>query len=390
MTAALLFACAIAVVNGFGRFAYGLLLPVMREDLAWDYALSGWLNTANSLGYGVGALLGLVLLARWRSSTLFIAGLAGTVLTLLVCSFTRDLNWMMLWRFLSGIGSAWVFACGGALVAAHYSANPARAGSAIAIFYAGGGLGIAASGLLLYPVLDQQWAWPAGWLALGLAGLALAVAPTWLAARSPGPAPVQGAPHEPLRWQRFTTILLAYFLYGVGYIVYLTFVVAWLREMRLGVPATVALWVLMGVAVMASGYVWRGPMARWPPTRTFAAATLCTAAGTALPLLSPSLPVLLVSVVLVGGSFFMAPGAMMALARASLAQALWARAMNLFTFIFALGQGIGPVAAGWLADHHGMNLAMGSGAAVLVVAAALGLMQPVVMPTTPPATPASR
>ncbi len=376
MLPALLFAAAIAVVNGFGRFAYGLLLPVMREDLAWDYALSGWLNTANSLGYGLGALLGLVLLVRYRPATLFVSGLFFTVATLLVCGFTRDLGWMMVWRFLSGIGSAWVFACGGALVAARYSADPARAGSAIAIFYAGGGLGIAASGVLLYPVLNGQWAWPVGWGVLGLAGLALSLAPGWLALQTGGPAPVRQASTEALPLRRFAPILVAYFLFGVGYIVYLTFMVAWLREMRLGVETTVALWVLMGLAVMASGYLWRGVMARWWAAHTFAAASLCTAAGTALPLLSGSVAMLLLSTLLVGGSFFMAPGAMMALARATLPQAQWARAMNLFTFIFAMGQGIGPVAAGWVADAYGLNWAMLAGAVVLTAGAGLALLQP--------------
>jgi predicted MFS family arabinose efflux permease len=178
-------------------------------------------------------------------------------------------------------------------------------------------------------------------------------------------------------------MLTAYFLFGVGYIVYLTFVVAWLREMQLGVAATVGLWVLMGLAVMASGYVWRGPMARWRPNHTFAAATLCTALGTALPLLSSGIPALLLSVVLVGGSFFMGPGAMMALARVSLPQSLWARGMNLFTFIFAIGQGIGPVAAGWVADTWGMNLAMAAGAAVLMAGAALACTPQKFQPTHP-------
>jgi hypothetical protein len=89
--------------------------------------------------------------------------------------------------------------------------------------------------------------------------------------------------------------------YGVGYIVYLTFVIAWLREMRLGTSAATIVWLVLGVASMGSGYVWRGVMARWQPTTTFAAATLCTALGTALPLASQTFPVLLVSAVLVGG-----------------------------------------------------------------------------------------
>jgi predicted MFS family arabinose efflux permease len=371
--AAMVFATAITVVNGFGRFAYALLLPVMREDLAWDYALSGWLNTANSVGYGLGALAGMFLLSRFRPATLFVAGLVITVTTLLLCGITRDLWTMMAWRFATGVGSAWVFACGGALVATHYNQSAARSAVAIAIYYAGGGLGIALSGIVLYPVLGHDWSWSTGWLVLGLVGIVFSVWPAKLALEIGGQTSAAGT--ERLRLTDFAPILAAYFLFGVGYIVYMTFVVAWLREMQLGNAAATGVWLVLGLAAMASGYAWRNIMARWWPVHTFAATCVCTAVGTALPLLSHSWGMLLVSAVLVGGSFFMTPGSMMALARRTLPPAQWAKAMNLFTFIFAIGQGVGPVAAGWIADNHGLNAAMAAGAATLLLAAGLAFMQ---------------
>ncbi len=375
LRAAVIFATAIAVVNGFGRFAYALLLPVMREDLAWDYALSGWLNTANSVGYGVGALLGMALLSRYRPAVLFVAGLAITVSTLLLCGITRDLWTMMLWRFVTGVGSAWVFACGGALIAAKYSFDAGKSAAAIAIYYAGGGLGIVLSGGLLYPVLGHVWPWSVGWLVLGLAGLALSLWPAKLALGIQVGAAATPSPPAPLSLAAYKPITAAYFLFGVGYIVYMTFVIAWLREMRMGNAAATGVFLFIGVAAMASGYVWRGVMARWWPTRTFAATCLCTAVGSVLPLLSNSLPMLLVSAALVGGSFFMTPGAIMALIRATMPAAQWAKAMNLFTCIFAVGQGVGPVAAGWIADTAGLNAAMLAGALVLLVSGGLALLQ---------------
>ena len=45
-----------AVSLGITRFAYGLLLPPMRADLGWSYALAGGMNTANAFGYLMGAL----------------------------------------------------------------------------------------------------------------------------------------------------------------------------------------------------------------------------------------------------------------------------------------------------------------------------------------------
>eukprot|EP01036_Dinobryon_divergens_P038608 gene38608-50705_t len=44
-----------AVSLGITRFAYGLLLPPMREDLGWSYTLAGAMNTANAMGYLLGA-----------------------------------------------------------------------------------------------------------------------------------------------------------------------------------------------------------------------------------------------------------------------------------------------------------------------------------------------
>ncbi|MDI9334816.1 MAG: YbfB/YjiJ family MFS transporter [Cytophagales bacterium] len=375
---AVIFAAAVAVVNGFGRFAYALLLPVMRDDLHWDYALSGWLNTANSVGYGLGAIFGMLLLGRIKSSTLFVWGLAIAVATLLAGGVTRELPVMMLLRFLCGIGSSWVFACGGALIATKYGKSPAQSASAIAVYYAGGGLGIALSGVLIYPVLSLSWTWPVGWVALGLAGFVLAIWPSKLALDMGQPLNHAGGNQldATMPWRHFHIISWAYFLFGVGYIVYLTFVVAWLREMQLGVLAATGVWFLLGLAAMASGYLWKGAMARWQPTTTFAAASLCTALGTALPLVAQNLGSLLISAVLVGGSFFMVPGSMMALARKTLPQSLWAKAMNFFTLIFALGQAVGPVLAGWIADHYGMNAAMTAGAFILLLGAGLAKRQP--------------
>jgi predicted MFS family arabinose efflux permease len=383
--AAILFATAIAVVNGFGRFAYALLLPPMRADLQWDYALSGWLNTANSIGYGIGALLGMVLLAKVRPAVLFVAGLVGTVATLFICAFTHDLLAMMVWRFLSGVGSAWVFACGGALIATKYGGQPARAAAAIAIYYAGGGLGIALSGLLLWPVLGGAWTWSIGWLMLGVAGALFAILPARIALGIGGAANNAAHAAQAVKTKvsvaAFKPLMVAYFVFGVGYIVYLTFVVAWMREMKLSVAGSVGVWVLLGVAVMASGQVWRGAMARWQSAHTFAAATFVTGLGTALPLLSNHPVALLASAVLVGGAFFMAPGAVMAFIRANLPAGQWAKAMNLMTCIFAIGQGIGPVVAGEIADRWNMNAAMLFGAVALALAALIALAQKPVMQT---------
>ena len=55
-----------AVSNGLARFAYGLILPAMRDDLALSYTVAGWINTANAIGYLVGAVAMFALGGRLR------------------------------------------------------------------------------------------------------------------------------------------------------------------------------------------------------------------------------------------------------------------------------------------------------------------------------------
>ena len=63
-----------AVSLGVTRFAYGLLLPPMRADLGWSYTLAGAMNTANALGYLLGALATPVLLRRQAPGRLLLGG----------------------------------------------------------------------------------------------------------------------------------------------------------------------------------------------------------------------------------------------------------------------------------------------------------------------------
>ena len=46
----------------------------MRDDLGWSYALAGGMNTANALGYFIGAVLTPWLLKRIGASTLLWSG----------------------------------------------------------------------------------------------------------------------------------------------------------------------------------------------------------------------------------------------------------------------------------------------------------------------------
>jgi MFS family permease len=71
---------------------------------------------------------------------------------------------------------------------------------------------------------------------------------------------------------------------------------------------------------------------------------------------------------------FIAPSAVAVLSRRSMAPALWAKAIILFTVVFSVGQAIGPLFAGWIADRNGLGWSLAYGAAVLGLASCVALV----------------
>ena len=102
----------------------------------------------------------------------------------------------------------------------------------------------------------------------------------------------------------------------------------------------------------------------------------CIAIGSALPVLWPGLWGLVVSAIIFGGSVFMAPPAVTNFARKNLPPDGWARAISLFTVVFAVAQTIGPFAAGVMGDFAGsIGISLLAASGVLLCGAALALAQ---------------
>ncbi len=369
-------ALGVLVTNGFGRFAYGLILPAMRDDLGWTYAQAGWLNTANALGYLLGAVATLVLLRWVEAGRLFAWGLAGTALSLVATGLVPDLWWQSLWRFLTGVAGALSFSTAGALAARLFANNPRHNALGIAILFgSGGGMAIVLSGATLPALIEIRGdaAWPWAWILVG--GLSLACLPLGLwAARVAEPAATPEGAAAKLPVARMLPELAGYAAFGLGYIVYLTFLSAWMAERAVGVFQIALVWVLLGACITLSPFLWRGIFARHDGGMPLALVLCGIAIGSALPVLWPGPAGLIVSAIVFGGSVFMAPGAVTNFARRNLPPAAWARAISLFTIVFASSQTVGPWAAGLVGDITGSigvsllaaALVLGAGALIAV------------------------
>lgn len=353
-----------AVSLGITRFAYALLLPPMRDDLGWSYALAGGMNTANAVGYLAGALVTPALMRRFGVSRLLVVGAVLASLFMAGSGFVTAAPALLLQRLLAGIASAWVFVAGGLMAARLGEADASRGGLLLGIYYGGTGFGILASALLVPQVLQAAagephgWAW--AWWALAVASGVATVLLAWAGRALPDrPAPVPAAaapgaaPGAPVALRRFGWALAGYGFFGIGYIGYMTFVIALLREQGASAGFVTLFYALLGIACIASSRLWAGLLDRYRGGQPQALLNGLLGVATLLPVLSASAPVALVSGLLFGGVFLSVVASTTALVRHNLPSSRWAQGISVFTIVFAFGQIVGPTITGWISDGPG-------------------------------------
>lgn len=365
-----------AVSNSFARFAYALILPAMRSDLEWSYSQAGSINTVNAFGYLLGALLTRALVARVGNRALYGWGMVVTSAAIAATGFVRDFEALMAMRALAGVGGAAVFICGGALSGNIFPQRPQLATTTIAVYFAGGGIGLMLSGVAVPLLLEAQGsaAWPLAWRGMGYASLLMTVAAAWSARGIAEPGKMAGEARWRLR--PFAAELASYALFALGYIGYMTFVIAWMRLNGASTATVIAVWFVLGLATLLAPLVWRQPAEHWPGGRPLAAVMAVLTAGAALPLASAQPAAMLLSAALFGLAMFSAPSSVGSFIKRALPRPAWGSAIATFTVVFAAGQIAGPVAIGWLADRSGsLQVGLAASAALLALGAVLALAQ---------------
>ena len=371
-------ALGLTVTNGFARFAYGLILPAMKSEMGWNYAQAGWLNTANALGYIIGAILTMILIRNVSPARLFAFGLITTTLALLATGLNANMSWQTLWRILAGVFGAMSFSTAGALTAMLFTNEPKKNALAIAILFgSGGGLGIVLAGASLPLMLEKLGpsAWSTAWILLGI--ISLLFLPLGLWAASQVRSPVQSKTSAiPLPLSQMIPELAGYAGFGLGYIVYLTFLSAWMTDHAASASFITLIWIILGLSICFSPIIWGPILTRYSSGLPLTLILTCIAIGSALPVLINNTITLLISALVFGLSVFMAPGAVTSFTRQNLPPQSWARAMSLFTVVFAIAQTMGPYGAGLVGDIFndiGVSLLVAAG--LLLAGALIALQQ---------------
>lgn len=354
-----------AIGLGMARFAYALVLPDMRETLGWSYSAAGFLNTVNAIGYLAGALMTAEFIRR---AGLFRATWIGALvctLSLGICALSGNFIVLSGARLLSGFAAAATFVGGGALAALVAQSRPAQSALLLALFYTGPGTGLIFSGITA-PFLLQHFGPGSWWIVWGALTLISALMTVLLVLNRIDVEATDTADKPadvPLR--PIALYLAGYFMFGAGYIAYMTFMIAYVRDGGGSPVAQSVFWCLLGLTSLTAPWLWRRLLAHG--ASGFATATLLgmTMLGTLIALLGTSPLILGVSACVFGVSFLSVVGSTTTFVRLNYPPAAWPKAIGIMAVIFGLGQTLGPFATGAVTDLFGLSYGLVLSAATL-------------------------
>ena len=363
---------SMAAAFGIGRFVYTPILPTMIADGALTPASAGIVAAANFLGYLLGALSGASAATQRNPRLFFLVGLLSGALSLAGMAAPPSVPVFAAMRFVGGFGSAFVIVCLSSM-ALEPLVRAGRVGLSAAPF-AGVGLGIAFSSALVSALAASGFGWKAMWIAnalvatgVSLLALALLPSPAAPAAAVPTRKPDRGGVSIPL-----AALVLSYGLFGFGYVITATFLVAIVRETASLAPVEPYVWAIVGLAGALSIPFWAWVARRTTDVFAYSVACLVEATGVALSVISPGQATIVLAGIFLGGTFMAITAIGLGIAR-RLTQMAPQRAQAIMTSAFGLGQIVGPALAGQMRETSGSFLAPSLiAAAALLIAAALG------------------
>jgi MFS family permease len=357
--------------HGFGRMSYTLILPAMKDGLHFNYTELGLLGTGNFVGYLVMAIVGGFLAARIGTRIVIALALVLMGITMVLTGLAETFSFAFSMRLLTGLGNGAAYVPAMALGSAWFAVE--RRGFATGIVAAGVGGGTMISGLIVPVILKAYGAegWRFAWCYLGgavvviagIAALLIRSRPEEMGLHPVGAAPgsvpgtTSGRPVGALEWGKvYTTGLvwylgMVYFMYGLSYIIYMTFFAAYLvKEAGLTQGEAGRMWAMVGGLSIFCGVIWGGLSDKLGRAKGASLAYFVLGISYAILALAPTRAGYYVSSVVFGITAWSVPVIMAAAAGDYVGPRLAPAGLGFITLFFGLGQAFGPSLAGYLAD----------------------------------------
>lgn len=353
---------------GLGRFSLGVLLPSMGRALQLSYFQMGLIGTLNFAGYLIAVLLCGKLAQHFGARKLIGTALTVVGVSMLLIGWAQNLYLILCLYLLTGIGSGLSNVPMVSLISCWFASN--KRGRATGFVAIGSGFAIILSGKLI-PYLNTiyEQGWRVSWFVLGTIILCVAAICSLILRNNPqecGLLPVgltethtnrhrnSFAAVPRLRSAIILHCAAIYFLFGFTYVIYATFIVTTLVQEK-GFSETVAgnFWSWVGLLSLFSGPVFGIFSDRFG--RKPGLILVFTIQAAAYLFIALDLPqiFLYLSIGCFGIVVWSVPSIMAALVGDYAGAERVASLFGFVTFIFGLGQIIGPLLAGLLAETSG-------------------------------------
>jgi MFS family permease len=343
--------CSLIVTVGVARFSYSLLLPIMQDNAGLTETGGGWLATTNYMGYMLGVLMAANMHNLNHKYNLHRVYLILSVVTSAAMMMTTDMiTWAVL-RFIAGVCASGGMIIASGLILKWLVNNNYRA--ELGIHFSGAGLSIIATSLLVEVMLTMSASWQQQWLALAIMAAIFAI-PAWLWMPHPCANALAGVTEKDNPpGKTFTSMmLLAYFCAGYGYVVSSTFIVD-IVEGTQGLQGQGGFaFIMIGLAATPAALVWDRIARNVGYLKALIGAYILQAAGIILPTINDTLPVIILSALLFGGTFIACVSLVLTMA-GKFYPSNPAKFMAAMTLAFGAAQIIAPVCTGYLATTFG-------------------------------------
>ncbi|KAF0121956.1 MAG: sugar phosphate permease [bacterium] len=359
--------------HGFGRMAYTIILPAMKDGLKFDYTQLGLLGTGNFIGYLTMAIIGGFLAARFGTRIVITVALVLMGCTMILTGFAQSFGFAFAMRLLTGIGNGAAYVPAMALGSAWFVTR--RRGFATGIVSGGIGMGTLISGLVVPPILTAYGpdGWRFSWYILGSAVLLLSGVVFLFVRSHPEekgllpigtdekggipPVPSNAYPISSFEWIKIYKVGpiwhlgTVYFFYGLSYIIYMIFFAAYLvKEMGFTQAWAGALWAMVGGLSVFCGVIWGSISDRLGRNRGAALAYLILGLSYIIYGLLKIKFGFYLSAVMFGLTAWSIPTIMAAAAGDYVGPRLAPAGLGFITVFFGIGQALGPALGGYLAD----------------------------------------
>ena len=355
--------CSLIVTAGVARFSYSLLLPTMQEGAGLTEIGGGWLASYNFMGYLFGVLIAANMHNLNHKYHLYRVYLLLSIVTSAAMVMTTDMVAWAILRFLAGMCASGGFIIASGLILKWLVKNNHR--PELGIHFAGAGLSIVITSLLVAAMPSD---WQQQWLALSVLAIVFSV-PAWLwmphpSSESKNQEVIEDNPPSKVFK---SLIMLAYFCAGYGYAVSSTFIVD-IVERTDGLQGQGGLaFLLIGLAATPAALIWDRIARRTGYLKTLIAAYMLQIVGIILPAINDSLPVVIISALLFGGTFIACVSLVLTMA-GKFYPSNPAKFMGTMTLSYGAAQIIGPVCTGYIVEAYGnYELGLYLSAAVVMV-----------------------